>query len=74
MPLQSVPSLLGIDSPRKKKMIPSESDLSDVQKDHQWESEVSSLLGHEVFYFCMVKDHLSFPKDLEKMKKGGLSK
>lgn len=35
VPLQSIPSLPGIDSPHKKKMIPSKSDLSDVQKDHQ---------------------------------------
>jgi len=64
VPLQSIPSLPSINSPRKKKMIPSESDLSDVQKDHQGEIKVSSLWDMRFSTSAMVKDHLSFPKDL----------
>lgn len=42
-------------------MIPSESGFSDVQKDHQGESEVSSLWDMRFSTSAMVKDHLSFP-------------
>ncbi|MCI51068.1 hypothetical protein A2U01_0072312, partial [Trifolium medium] len=39
------------------------------QKDHEGESEVSSLWDTRFSTSTVVKDHLYFPKDLEKVKK-----
>ena len=69
VPLQSIPSLPSINSPCKKKMVLSESDLSDVENDHQGESEVSSIWDTTFSTSAMVKDHLSFLRIWKRLKK-----